>query len=254
MIATTKSSSEPTSPQEASCGPEFLVVCADSNVFRAVAAAVRKVKGRLNCASAISSARDYLARRKVDGVVVDLRLDGAMEMVVQLRSANLGKSMVIFACSRHDAETQAALRAGANFVLGQPLIADKIANIFALSTTMMTSEKRRYSRHPLMVPVELEVNGLSAESTMSNLSEAGMAIWSLQTYPRGSALRFSFELPFGGRIQGKGEITWVNADGLSGVRFNILDDKAYSSLSNWIALRNAKPGPGRRVIPTYPAH
>jgi hypothetical protein len=76
----------------------------------------------------------------------------------------------------------------------------------------------------------------------------------LQTYPRGSALRFSFELPFGGRIQGKGEITWVNADGLSGVRFNILDDKAYSSLSNWIALRNAKHGVGRPVIPTYLAH
>ena len=41
-----------------------------------------------------------------------------------------------------------ALRAGVNFVLGQPLIPDKIANIFALSTTMMTSEKRRYSRYP----------------------------------------------------------------------------------------------------------
>ena len=146
MIATTKSSSEPVSPRDASSGPEFLVVCADSNVFRAVAMAVRKVKGRLNCASAVSSARDYLARRKVDGIVLDLRLDGAMEMVLQLRAANLGKSMVIFACSRHDAETQAALRAGANFVLGQPLIADKIANIFSLAATMMTSEKRRYPR------------------------------------------------------------------------------------------------------------
>lgn len=91
MIATTKSSSESTSTQEASTGPEFLVVCADSNVFRAVAAAVRRVKGRLNCASAIGSARDYLARRKVDGIVLDLRLDGAMDMVLQLRAPTWAK-------------------------------------------------------------------------------------------------------------------------------------------------------------------
>ncbi len=253
MSSIAKSPSEVTLAPETSAGPEFLVVCTDPSVFRAVATAVRKVNGRLNCAPAVSSAHDYLTRRKVDGVVLDLRLEGAMELVLQIRAANAGKPMVIFACARHDAETQCALRAGVNFVLRQPLIPDKIANIFALSTAMMTSEKRRYSRYPLMVPVELEVNGKPAESTMSNLSEAGMAIWSLQTYPRGSALRFSFELPFGERIEGKAEVTWTNSDGLAGVRFNILNDKAYSSLSNWIALRNARRGAIRPAIPTFTA-
>jgi hypothetical protein len=60
-------------------------------------------------------------------------------------------------------------------------------------------------------------------------------------------------LPFGERIQGKGEVAWTSADGLSGIRFNILDDKAYSRVSNWIALRNAKPGTGRPLIPTFSA-
>ncbi len=253
MSSIAKSPSEVTPAPETSAGPEFLVVCTDPSVFRAVATAVRKVNGRLNCAPAVSPAHDYLTRRKVDGVVLDLRLEGAMELVLQIRAANAGKPMVIFACARHDAETQCALRAGVNFVLRQPLIPDKIANIFALSTAMMTSEKRRYSRYPLMVPVELEVNGKPAESTMSNLSEAGMAIWSLQTYPRGSTLRFSFELPFGERIEGKAEVTWTNSDGLAGVRFNILNDKAYSSLSNWIALRNARRGAIRPAIPTFTA-
>ena len=78
-----------------------------------------------------------------------------------------------------------------------------------------------------------------------------MAIWSVQTYARGAKLNFSFELPFGGRIAGNGEVTWVNADGLAGVRFNILSDQAYSSLSNWIALRNTRPAPKRPLISTY---
>jgi len=251
MIPVTKSPLDATSATEASSRPEFLVVCNDPCVFRAVAGAVRKVNGRLNCAPAIAAARDYLTRRKVDGIVLDLSVAGALELVSKTRAAGAVKPGVIFACAWNDHQTEAALRAGANFVLRQPLIPDKIANIFALSTAMMTSEKRRYSRYPLMVPVDLEFGGKSAESTMSDLSEAGMAIWSLQSFPQGSALRFSFGLPFGERVEGKGEVTWANTDGLVGVRFNILNDKAYSSLSNWIALRNAMPSSGRPQISTY---
>lgn len=251
MLPIAKNSAEINSSPAGSSGPEFLVVCEDPGVFRAVAAAVRRVNGRLNCAPCVSSARTYLARRKIDGIVLDLELEGAMELVQQIRAINPGKPMVIFACAWRDEQTQCALNSGANFVLRQPLIPDKIANIFTLSAAMMTSEKRRYSRYPLMVPVDLEVNGKPAESTMSNLSEAGMAIWSVQTYPRGAKLNFSFELPFGERIEGNGEVTWVSADGLAGVRFNILSDKAYSSLSNWIALRNTKPASRRPLISTY---
>jgi hypothetical protein len=253
MFSAAKSPVEATSPAHVSHGPEFLVVCNDPFVFRAVAGAVRKVNGRLNCAPAVNAARDYLTRRKVDGIVIDLSLEGAMELVQRIRTVTTGKPMVIFAYAWHDEQTQCALRAGVNFVLRQPLIADKIANIFALSTTMMTSEKRRYSRYPLMVPVNLEVNGAHAECTMSNLSEAGMAIWSIHNYSLGSILRFSFELPFGERIEGKGEVTWTTPDGLAGVRFNILSDNAYSSLSNLIALRNTKPATGRPRISTYSA-
>jgi CheY-like chemotaxis protein len=253
MITAAKVACQAEPVRETPAGPEFLVVCTEGNVFRAVASAVRKVHGRLNCAPTVSAAHDYLSRRKVDGLVLDLRLRGAMELVQQIRGANLGKVMVIFACARYDAETQCALRAGANFVLRQPLIPDKIANIFSLSTAMMTSDKRRYARYPLMVPVELKVDGKLAESTMSNLSEAGMAIWSVQSYAAGARLQFSFDLPFGERIQGNGEVAWTSADGLLGIRFNILDDKAYSCVSNWIALRNAQPGTRRPLIPTFSA-
>jgi hypothetical protein len=209
---------EITSPAEGSHGPEFLVVCSDPCVFRAVAGAIRKVNGRLNCAPAVGAARDYLARRKVDGIVVDLSVEGSMELVQKIRSAGAGKPTVIFACAWNDHQTQAALRAGVNFVLRQPLIPDKIANIFALSTAMMTSEKRRYARYPLMVPVDVEVNGKPSESTMSNLSEAGMAIWSIQSYPMGSVLRFSFELPFGERIEAPTGSLCVTLDQVQHVR------------------------------------
>jgi len=66
----------------------------------------------------------------------------------------------------------------------------------------------------------------------------GMAIWSLYYYTPGSAIRFAFEIPFGGLIRGEGEVAWTNADGLAGIRFRNLSEQAFSQLSAWIARRD----------------
>lgn len=221
--------------------PEFLVVCRDRSVFRALAAAIRQLNGRLNCAPSTTSAGCYIARRKVDGIVIDMNIPGAMDLVRRARAARAGRGSVIFACMGSNIEAQPALRAGANFVIHQPLLPDRIAHMFSVAAGMMAAEKRRCCRYPLMVPVELSVNGRQLESTMSNLSEGGMAIWSLHYHPPGSKVTFSFELPFGACIEGSGEITWNNQDGLAGMKFNILPDQAYSRLAGWISGRESKP-------------
>lgn len=228
-------------PDTTGSGLEFLVVGSDTSVFKAVAAAVRKVNGRLNCAPAISAASDYLSRRKVDGIILDMEIPGAMELLQNIRSAGSNRGSVVFACLGRGPESQGAIRAGANFSLHRPLVADKVANIFNVATSMMAAEKRRYYRHPIMVPVALQANGKELEGTMCNLSEGGMAIWSLHYHARGSKLDFEFDLPSAGRIKGTGEITWNGADGLAGIRFNILPNETYSLLSNWVGRRYAKP-------------
>lgn len=222
-------------------GLEFLVVGSDNSVFKAVSAAVRKVNGRLNCAPATGSASDYLSRRKVDGIVIDMDLPGALQLLQNIRSGGSNRASVIFACMGKAPETQGVIRAGANFALHRPLHSDKVANIFNVATGMMAAEKRRYYRHPLMVPVEMKANGKDLESTMCNLSEGGMAIWSLNYHAKGSKVEFAFELPPGGRIQGAGEIAWNGTDGLAGIRFNILPNEVYSQLSSWVGRRYSKP-------------
>src|SRR5262245_61934013 len=108
---------------------EFMVVCNDASIFRAVAAAIRKVNGRLNCAPGTNGAWDYLSRRKVDGIVVDMGMPGALEMINRLRVASCNRSSVVFACMGSSTETQFAIRSGANFVLHHPLVPEKIAYI-----------------------------------------------------------------------------------------------------------------------------
>lgn len=217
---------------------EFLVVCNDNPVFQTVAAAIRQVKGRLSCAPSTVTARDYVRWRKVDGIVIDMSLPGALELIGRVRGGTPNRCSVVFACMGSSAEPQFAIRAGANFVLHRPLVPHKIAHVFTVAAAMMVAEKRRHLRYPLMVPVELKMKERQVESTMSNLSEGGMAIWSLYYHAPGSSIQFAFEIPFGGLIRGSGEVAWTNADGLAGIKFHALPDQACAHLSAWIARRN----------------
>src|SRR5262249_22550365 len=218
---------------------EFLVVCSDHSIFKTLATAIRQVNGRLACTPHVATARDYVGRRKVDGIVIDMSLPGAMELIGRVRGSAPNRSTVVFACMGPVPESQFAIHAGANFVLHQPYVPPRVASTIRAAAAMMVAEKRRYFRYPLMVPVELNVRDRQMEGTMSNLSEGGMAIWSLFYHAPGTTIEFAFEIPFGGLVRGTGEVAWTNADGLSGIKFNPLPDQSYSHLSGWIARREA---------------
>jgi CheY-like chemotaxis protein len=217
---------------------EFLVVCNDTAIFKSVAAAVRQVNGRITCVPNAIEAAECVSRHKIDGIVIDMSLPGSLEFIHRVRNGSSNRSSVVFACMGPGPENQFAIRAGANFVLHRPLIPEKIAHIFKVAAGMMIAEKRQYFRYPLMIPVELQMKARQVESTMSNLSEGGMAIWSLFYHSPGSQIHFAFEIPFGGVIRGDAEVAWTNADGLAGVKFNSLTDQAYTYLSEWIARRD----------------
>lgn len=223
--------------QNARTGLELLVVSSDHQVVKAVADAIHTLHGRLSCAASVTTARDYIGWHKVGGIVIDMNLPGALELLGRMRGGSPNRFSVVFACVDSPAESQVAIRAGVNFVLHLPLLPEKIAHIFTAAADMMVAERRRYFRYPLMVPVELKMKERQVESTMSNLSEGGMAIWSLYYHAPGSSIQFAFEIPFGGLIRGEGEVAWTNADGLAGIKFNILADEAYHHLSGWVARR-----------------
>ncbi len=218
---------------------EFLVVCRDDAVFQTVVDAIHQVKGRLKCSPSAATARDYVSWRKVDGIFVDMNVPGALELIRRARGASPNRSSTVFACAGSSTDTQLAIGAGANYILHRPMLPARIARVFSVAVDRMVAEQRRHLRYPLMVPVELTMNERQVESTMSNLSEGGMAIWSLYYHVPGSAIQFAFEIPFGGLVRGDGEVAWTNADGLAGIRFRALSDQAHAHLSAWVARRSS---------------
>lgn len=222
-------------------GLEFLVISDDKALFQTVAVAMASVHGRLNCVPTTVAAHDLIARRHVDGIIVDMGLPGALDLVGRIRSS-INRSSVVFACLSSEPETQLVVHAGANFVLHRPLLPEKVAHVFAVAVPMMVAEKRQSFRYPLMVPVELKIREREVESTMSNLSEGGMAIWSLFYHAPGTTINFAFELPFGGLVRGHGDVAWSSGDGLAGIKFHALSHEASRHLSAWLERRDFSSG------------
>ena len=229
--------------QPAAQNLEFLVVCDDYAVLKAITGSIQKLQGRLNCAPSAVSAKEYIARRKIDGIIVDISVPGAQDLIRAVRQGSSNKLSIVFACARTSAEAGGAIQAGANYVVRKPVTEEKMFLTLSTAATMMAAEKRRYFRYPLMVPVELVLDGKEARATMSNLSEGGMAVLCMASCLVGANLQFAFELPFGGPIHGKGAISWANNEGLVGIQFTSLQESAYTHLSDWISRRELKAGP-----------
>jgi CheY-like chemotaxis protein len=225
-------------------GLEFLAVCNDSTLFTVIAAAVRELGGRLNGAPSCASAADYVVRRKIDGIVIDMGIPAALPFLARVRSGNANKFSVVFACLDSPMAATHVQRAGANFILAKPLDVARVVQVFAAAAPLMAAEKRRFFRYPLMLPVALRAYAMQDQGTMANLSEGGMALWSVREYAPGSAVEFSFTLPFGGAIRGQGEIAWTSPDGAVGIKFNILPDSAYTHLFAWLSRRDPQGGWG----------
>jgi CheY-like chemotaxis protein len=216
------------------CGPEFLVVCADMSTFKTFMAAIRAVKGRLNCSPTASCAHDYLLHRRVDGIIVDMNVPGAAELIQYLRTMNPRRAPVIFACMGDTPASARASAVGANFVFYRPLLSAKVAQVLTIAAPVMAGNTRRYYRRPVMVPITLQMGGREVRSITKNLSEGGIGLWSLPYHLPGSELEFMLDIPSAGGFHGTGEIVWNKEQNLAGIKFHILPNETYTRLSAWI--------------------
>ncbi|MGC0771770.1 MAG: hypothetical protein WB543_02465 [Candidatus Acidiferrum sp.] len=102
---------------------EFLLVSNDYATLTAVSGGVKKYEAKFGLVPTSEAAREYLERKKIDGVFVDLQVPGALELIEAIRKGPSNAKAAIFACVQTARETTGALNAGANFVLRAPLSA-----------------------------------------------------------------------------------------------------------------------------------
>jgi len=213
---------------------EFVLVSSDYATVNAVSKGVDKYGGKFVLVPAAEEARQYLNRRKTDGVFVDLEVPGALALIESISKGTSNSKVVIFACGPTSKEYTRTLNAGANFLLRKPVHLDSVALHITIAQELLTRERRRYFRHPVNLAVLLKEGDLEQRARMTNLSEGGMAVRTVKPLRHGGVVDFWFAFPLGPNIKGKGQVAWINSEGMAGIALEAFDGKGKEHLEGWL--------------------
>lgn len=219
---------------------EFVLVSSDYATMNAVSEGVKKYGGKFVLVPEAAAARDYMNRRKTDGVFVDLEVPGALGLIESIRKGTSNSKVVIFACARSSKEYTSTLNAGANFLLRKPVSLDSVALHITIAKELLTSERRRYFRHAVSLPVLLRQGEVEQRVRMTDLSEGGMAVHTVKPLKHGGVVDFGIEFPPGVRVTGKGQVTWINAAGMAGIALQKFDGKGKEHLEGWLMVQEQR--------------
>jgi PilZ domain len=224
---------------EAYAALEFLLVSNNYHTLTAVSGGLKQVGASFDFAPTCEAGREYIGRRRVDGVIVDLGVPGAHDLINSIRQGISNRGAVVFACLPKGENSPVAVVTGATYLLTDPLTPDSVAAHVSAARNAMLRERRRYFRYPLSLPVHLTSNGVVQRAMMSNLSEGGMAVYAPQPVEHPTMVEFAFELPSGHSIAGKGSIAWANSESALGIKFVFLRGQGEEILHKWLRERPA---------------
>ena len=216
---------------------EFVLVSSDYATMTAVSKAVKRLGAKFLLVPTANEARETLNRRKIDGVFVDMDVPGALGLIESTRKGTSNSKAVIFACGGSAKQSTQILAVGANFLLRKPLTEEGVMMHITISKEVLVREQRRYFRHPVNLAVTLNDGLIEQQGRMTNLSGGGMAVRVAKALKHSAAVDFAFELSLGVRVNGKGQVAWVNAEGMAGIMLQTLRGKGREQLDTWLAVR-----------------
>ncbi|HEY6384966.1 MAG TPA: PilZ domain-containing protein [Candidatus Acidoferrum sp.] len=216
---------------------EFLLVSNDYATLTAVSGGVKKYAAKLALVPTAEAARDYLERKKIDGVFVDMQVSETLGLIEAIRKGSSNSKVAIFAFVQNAVETTATLNAGANFVMRAPLTVEGVALHITIAKDIMLRERRRYFRHAVNLPVTLKDGEGEQRGRIINLSEGGMAVRAASGLKQWRVIEFALELGLGVDLSGKGQVAWTSSEGMAGILFQTLHGMGRGYLGAWLAAR-----------------
>lgn len=205
-----------------------------------------EVRAEVEVCTSLRQAARLLERERFDAVVVDCDdMDGAADLLMELRHAAGNRRAIRFAILNGLTSVGTAFRMGANFVLDKPLCRERTTRSLRTAAGLAQRERRRYDRYPVDLAVSLTLPGAHAVyARAANLSEEGMLLETVDPIPAGSRLEIRFDLP-GKRtpVEARGEVAWSDRQGRAGVRFLEILQMSRLQYRRWLEEKTAPEAP-----------
>ena len=193
-----------------------------------------------HCPSSENALR-YLTRERFEAIIVDCAGSGAAEVLRSARSAPCNKRAVAVAILDTGVGLRSAFDIGAHFILYKPVSPERARSSFRAARALMKKERRRNSRLPLQVPVEMASRESKIELTVNStdLGEGGMAIILPRRIKPEGRWQLSFTLPgiskAGMPVNVEAEFAWEGTGRQVGLRFLNLSRELEKQLRQWVS-------------------
>jgi hypothetical protein len=144
----------------------------------------------------------------------------------------------------HEVGLRSAFEVGAHFILYKPVSVERAKSSFRAARALMKKERRRNSRVPVHIPIEMSSaeSGARFNVTTTDLGEGGLAV----SLPRRSKPHGRWQLRFSlpgstTTLEMNAEFAWEGSGTQVGLRFENQTPDAVRQLREWLA-RNAPDG------------
>lgn len=228
---------------------ESLLLSQDPDLVRVIRPALEKLSIDVEICHEARAGADILITDKFDAIIVDCDdLKGGLAILQGLRSTPSNKNSVAFAIlNGRKTTTHEAFGFGANFVLQKPISALNASRCFNAALNFMVSERRRYFRHPVKMPVRILLGDQIVNATSTNVSESGIALMLRNALPKGATPRLQFSLPETSRkLNLEAEVIWADVKGRAGLRFHNVPKEDQAHLEKWLDERLEEELPGAK--------
>jgi c-di-GMP-binding flagellar brake protein YcgR len=220
---------------------QALLLCSDEKIVRVL----RRTLGDLDigvelCASSEIALRK-LTRERFEAIIVDCAGPGAAAVLRSARSAPCNKRAVAVAILDPEVGLRSAFEIGAHFILYKPVSVERSKSSFRAARALMKKERRRNSRLPVHIPVEMSNEaGANFRVITNDLGEGGLAV-SLPGRRNKARGRWqvSFTLPGSSTaLKMDAEFAWEGTGSQVGLRFQNPAPEAARQLREWLGVNS----------------
>ena len=212
-----------------------LLLCREDSVLHALAPLLAELEIPFQRCNERQQARAELRRRKFDPVILDCDVEGATELLEEVREGSASRDSIVLALADDSMALKEIFRRGANLIVRKPILSEEAARILRTARALVMRMRRHFRRHAVPKLMYAQAEGMEASPLVLDVSEGGMCVQALERLTANQVLRLRFGVPDGeDMIEATGRVVWSDDSGRAGIRFIRLSDSARQLLRDWL--------------------
>lgn len=212
-----------------------LVLSSDEKIVRVLRRTLGELEINIEHCATSEAALRKLTRERFEAIIVDCGDKGSSNVLKSARNAPCNKRAVAVAILDPATGLRSAFDTGAHFVLYKPISSERAKTSFRAARALMKRERRRNTRVPVEIPVEISNQQAHLKVNTTDLSEGGLAVKLPKRNKPTGRWQVAFTLPGSSNpIATAAEFAWEGSGSQAGLRFIELSPEVARQLREWL--------------------